>query len=400
MCCVATGTCGFDQRKAAELALATVRFWQLESNHSSVDRVIFCTHENADYEIHEDLMSTVYFPLSKIQLTDGYMKESSNNDCVVNLKNFEISDEVGQNLSGWQIHPMTESPKESSKIISEKVDFIVVRDPNILLGLINYGENVCFFKSFIQSWYCLPSSRDYVNKLGPPVKGVVMKIRKLFREIETSNQPVRTSNYVRYLSLQGYECGMQYDGHECLLQLLAKSYPSINDDCMFKTDKSESTLCNDCGHTSNNGGVCTDWSLNLENSSNIQTMIEMLHQLIDPMGEYLENYRCADGCQKLNTSTKAVYVTQLSDALIIQPNIFKCSGGISKKVIPNLRIDKEISLWGNRMVLSGVIYHEGEQSHCGHYTSGVKVDNTWFLISDTRILRQRKLQCSSKNSVP
>ena len=44
------------------------------------------------------------------------------------------------------------------------------------------------------------------------------------------------------------------------------------------------------------------------------------------------------------------------------------------------------------MVLPSVIYHEGEHSHCGHYTSGVEVDNTWFLISDTRILRQRKLQ--------
>ena len=31
-----------------------------------------------------------------------------------------------------------------------------------------------------------------------------MKIRKLFREKETSNEPVRTSNYVRYLGLQGY----------------------------------------------------------------------------------------------------------------------------------------------------------------------------------------------------
>ena len=43
----------------------------------------------------------------------------------------------------------------------------------------------------------------------------------------------------------------------------------------------------------------------------------MLHQLMDPRGEYLENYRSVDGCQKLNTSPKAVYVTQLSDALII-----------------------------------------------------------------------------------
>ena len=27
----------------------------------------------------------------------------------------------------------------------------------------------------------------------------------------TSNEPARTSSYVKYLSLQGYEPGMQYD---------------------------------------------------------------------------------------------------------------------------------------------------------------------------------------------
>ena len=36
----------------------------------------------------------------------------------------------------------------------------------------------------------------------------------------------------------------------------------------------------------------------------------MLHQLMDPRGEYLENYRYTDGYQKFNTSTKAVYLTQ------------------------------------------------------------------------------------------
>ena len=61
-----------------------------------------------------------------------------------------------------------------------------------------------------------------------------MKIRKRFREIETSNEPMRTSNYERCLSLHGYEPGMQYDTHECLLQLLAKIYSNVNDDCMFK----------------------------------------------------------------------------------------------------------------------------------------------------------------------
>ena len=80
-------------------------------------------------------------------------------------------------------------------------------------------------------------------------------------------------------------------------------------------------------------------------------------------------------------------MTRLSDALIMQLNIFKCSDGINKKIIPNLGVDEEISLWGNRIVLSGAIYHEGEKSYRGLYTSGVNLDNTWFLISDTRILR-------------
>ena len=61
-----------------------------------------------------------------------------------------------------------------------------------------------------------------------------------------------------------------------------------------------------CGHTANINGVCIDTSLHLEDS---------------------------------------------------QQNIFKFIGGISEKVIPNLSIDKEIALWGNAMVLSGVTYH-------------------------------------------
>ena len=146
---------------------------------------------------------------------------------------------------------------------------------------------------------------------------------------------------MRYLSLQHYEPEMQYDAHECLLQLLAKIYPNINDDVMFKINKLESTLCNDYGHTTNNDGVCIDWSLHLENSNDVQTISGMLHQLMDPRGEYLENCRCADGCQKLNTSTKAVNVTHLSDALIIQLSIFKYIVSISKVFIPNLSIDRK-----------------------------------------------------------
>ena len=92
---------------------------------------------------------------------------------------------------------------------------------------------------------------------------------------------MRTSNYVRYLRLQGYKSGMQYDAYGYLLQQLPKIYPSINDGCMFKIDKLEFTLCNDCCHTTNYDGVCIDWSLHLKDSNNIQTISGMLNQLID-----------------------------------------------------------------------------------------------------------------------
>ena len=81
------------------------------------------------------------------------------------MKIFEISDELGQNLSGWQIYLGTESPKESSKAISEKENVHVVRDPNIPSGLIKYVENVFFFSSVIQVLYCLPLFGGYLNKL-------------------------------------------------------------------------------------------------------------------------------------------------------------------------------------------------------------------------------------------
>ena len=90
-------------------------------------------------------------------------------------------------------------------------------------------------------------------------------------------------------------------------------------------------------------------------SDNVQKISGRLHQLMDARGEYLENDGCVDGWQKFNQSRKAVYVTYLSDALIIQLNIFKHIDGISNKFIPNMIIDEEVSLWGSRMVLSGVI---------------------------------------------
>ena len=120
-------------------------------------------------------------------------ERNSNTNCVVNVKHAEINYELGQNLSELQIYPNlaenseSESLAEESQRISWKVDFNVVSDPNILLGLINNGENVCFFNPVIQILYSLPVFRDYIIRLWPPVKGVAMEIRKRFSKIQTSS---------------------------------------------------------------------------------------------------------------------------------------------------------------------------------------------------------------------
>ena len=67
--CGAIGIPGFDPQNAAKMDQAIVRLW-LESNHSSIDCVTFCGNQNKDYEIYKDVMSAVYFPVSKYHLNN------------------------------------------------------------------------------------------------------------------------------------------------------------------------------------------------------------------------------------------------------------------------------------------------------------------------------------------
>ena len=83
----------------------------------------------------------------------------------------------------------SESLAGRSKRISSKVGFNVIR--SVELGLINCGENVCFFNSVIQDFYSLPILRNYI-KLRPAFIWVALKIKNLFSEIETSSELVET----------------------------------------------------------------------------------------------------------------------------------------------------------------------------------------------------------------
>ncbi|KAF9288565.1 O-acetyl-ADP-ribose deacetylase macrod1 [Mortierella alpina] len=65
-CCISTGIYGYDNEKAANVALQTVRKW-MDSNSTETNkmtRIIFCTFLEKDRDIYQSLLPA-YFPRAK-----------------------------------------------------------------------------------------------------------------------------------------------------------------------------------------------------------------------------------------------------------------------------------------------------------------------------------------------
>ena len=192
----------------------------------------------------------------------------------------------------------TPKKQKFEKVENVDVDFNIcynIPNSNAPLGLLNHGENVCFFNSVLQVLYSLPMFRQFVHEL-PTNTVEVSAIRSPFSEISNSNVAVRTSTCVQKLRLHDYRFGMQYDAHDSLIQLLEKIYPVIVDDCMFKVTTLESTVCQSCNHTIDKQETCNHLSLHLEDTSSLQTISGILRTVMDPHGMPLLNYRCDTFC--------------------------------------------------------------------------------------------------------
>ena len=219
-CCIATGIFKFDRNKAAEIALSTTRNW-IESNHVYIDRVIFCTYENDDFNKYKELMPT-YFPVLNNHLTDN-IDVITGNEYLTSATNVEISPELDDlsklpmmnSPSSREKTPkkgrvkkstsFRETPSKKKPVADRTIDIEFntspllitnVRDPNNPLGLINEGVNVCFFNSVVQVLYSLPLFRNYIRQISPS-NSIKRGIKDLFRDIENSNEPVRTSRCVQ-----------------------------------------------------------------------------------------------------------------------------------------------------------------------------------------------------------
>ncbi|KAH7032413.1 hypothetical protein BKA57DRAFT_521974 [Linnemannia elongata] len=71
-CCISTGIYGYDNRKAADVALKTVRDW-MDSHPKEareIERVVFCVFLDKDVQIYETLLPR-YFPKDEGQSTSS-----------------------------------------------------------------------------------------------------------------------------------------------------------------------------------------------------------------------------------------------------------------------------------------------------------------------------------------
>ncbi|MCH2406271.1 MAG: ubiquitin carboxyl-terminal hydrolase, partial [Nitrosopumilus sp.] len=325
------------------------------------------------------------------------------------------------NIKPWSV--ICPSPKKQCVKVLDMNNYgnaSSAMNSNIPLGLMNKGENVCFFNSVIQVLYAIPAFRDIVLTLpAPSSNGTVNAIKRLFDKIknsQSSNSPVRTSTFIHDIDLRDYEFGRQYDAHECLLQLLGKFYPEIDNNCMFKVSWLESTICENekvignsriqpCFHRTENMINHFNLTLEVDATSSNQTITQLLNRLEN--SSLAEGYTC-DNCQFKDTSNKVDLISETSDVLIFQLKLFKYirEYNTTTKVIPNLTVDEDLHLFGQYWTLHGIIYHQGEQAISGHYTCGINVNDTWYTISDTRVEPQQnkiRLSCRQYNrdsSVP
>jgi ubiquitin C-terminal hydrolase len=56
------------------------------------------------------------------------------------------------------------------------------------------------------------------------------------------------------------------------------------------------------------------------------------------------------------------------------------------KLKPHIEINERLNILGNYMNLYDIIFHTGDSTKTGHYTSAVFVKGKWYMADDERII--------------
>ena len=232
-------------------------------------------------------------------------------------------------------------PKKSGFKGNAEHKEICNKDNNAPFGLLNQGENVCFFNTIIQLLYQMPSLKLKLRSVSEP-NVVVSTLKNLFSVIDqSSNGAVRTTQFLHNIGWHGYSVGSQCDSHECMIFILSNIFPSIDDNCIFKIDCLTSTECTSCSHLTQKNETELILHLHLGDVRNPTTISSLL--LNSTFRELLPEYKC-DNCDSRGACIKSSRVLNFDEYLIIHLAIFDFTTGVSRKVTPNLDIEENISI--------------------------------------------------------
>ena len=146
-CCISTGIYQYDSKEAANIALTTVRSW-LEINHQSVEKIIFCTWDDKDYDNYRKWLDE---NLPKDNITYKKQEILPSVDENETIKSDVIVTPI---LSENLIEPVAST---SSSDINNNDDVPVcndIVDRKFPVKLENEA-NVCFFNSICQIFYSI-----------------------------------------------------------------------------------------------------------------------------------------------------------------------------------------------------------------------------------------------------
>ena len=101
-----------------------------------------------------------------------------------------------------------------------------------------------------------------------------------------------------------------------------------------------------------------------------------LQHFFDHETEYEETDGTPDhlkGCKRQKRSYKT------KDVIIFRLKVF-CEN--NNKRVPNIILDDQIENDGRKYNITGVVVHDGQNLHNGHYKAFVKIRNNWYLVDD------------------
>ena len=367
-CCISTGIYGYDNTDAATIAWDTVLLW-LEKYHQFVTEIIFCTYISKDYDIYNNL-SSGYFPISASHVNSAMHKRDD----------------------GMSVDELNLNPSASEKNISSDIDFDLCPP----IGLQNRNHNVCFFNSIVQILISFPAYQSHI--MGTMIDNpVISTLRALFDDINHSVDSVYTFDSVKSLELPGYVERNQHDVHECLLHVLEKSYPTneLQNSSIFNIQCTRTNEC-ECGKIYDKRVTESIFQLDTEDSEMFPSVQMLLDRTLSQYGVKNEEFQCRGnldndpntsdrGCGKIGTCTEYTAMNVPGDILIIQLQVFRWNENLSPyKYIPKIVLNEQL-ICSDSFELTGIVWHTGDRTNSGHYTSNVKIGNTWFYTDDAHV---------------